>query len=82
MNSKANIILLGDSTIDNILWIDLSQPTLSWPDKQKKAVSGCLKEDLKTLSTKKPQEKVNTIIDQLFEHIVENLNSDLEYKND
>ena len=72
MDSKANIILLGDSTIDNIVWVKTQNNT----------VTGCLENDLKILSTKKPEEKVNSIIDQLFEHIVENLNSDLEYKND
>ena len=72
MDSKANVILLGESTIDNIVWVH----------SQKDTVKGCLEKDLKDLSIKKPEEKVNTIIDQLFEHIVDHLDSNLEYKDE
>ena len=60
MTSKSNIILLGDSTIDNIVWVH----------EKEKTVSGCLKKDLEKLSTQKPEEIVKNIEEELFNYII------------
>ena len=64
MSEKFNVILLGDSTIDNIVWVK----------EQNKTVSGCIKEKLNNNYSEAPFSIVKKIIDELSALIISDIN--------